>query len=88
MCIYTNTEYWPEHFFKHTYTDVVMTMGFAWIKTYDNFSILSAVKLIVRNFLSVTYLEFVERLLQLFNKKNWLEKKEFFENCYKTIFLK
>ena len=39
-------------------------------------SILSAVKLIVRNFLSVTYLVFVGSLLQLLNKERRLEKKE------------
>ena len=38
------------------------------------FSILSAVKLIVSNFLSVTYLEFIGTLLQLFNKEHWSEK--------------
>ena len=37
------------------------------------FSILSAVKLIVRNILSVTYLGFMG---SLFNKEHWLEKKE------------
>ena len=40
------------------------------------FSILSALKLIVRNLSSVTYLEFVGRLLQFFNKEHWLQKKE------------
>ena len=40
------------------------------------FSMLSAVKLIVRNLLSLTYLGFVGSLLQLFNKEHWLEKKE------------
>ena len=54
-------------YFKHTYTDVVMTMG---IKTCDNFSKLSAVKLLVRNLLSVTYLGFVGSLLQFFNKEH------------------
>ena len=37
------------------------------------FSILSAVKLIVRKLLSVTYLGF---MVNLFNKEHWLEKKE------------
>ena len=40
------------------------------------FSILSVVKLILRHLLSITYLGFVGRLLQLFNKVHWLEKKE------------
>ena len=40
------------------------------------FSILSVVKLIVRNPLSITYQKFVGSLLQLFNKEHWLEKKE------------
>ena len=40
------------------------------------FSILSVVKLIVRNLLSVTYLRFVGSLLQFFNKEHSLEKKE------------
>ena len=39
-------------------------------------SILSVVKLIVRNLLSVTYLIYVGSLLQFFNKEHWLEKKE------------
>ena len=34
------------------------------------FSILSSVKLIVRNLLSVTYLRFVGSLLQFFNKEH------------------
>ena len=40
------------------------------------FSILSVVKLIVRNLSSVTYLRFVGSLLQFFNKDHRLEKKE------------
>ena len=39
------------------------------------FSILLAVKLVVRNLLSVEYLRFVESLQQLFSKVHWLEKK-------------
>ena len=50
-------------------------LAFAWIKT---FSILSAAKLIVRNLVSVTYLEFVGSLLQLFDKEHWLEKFQLF----------
>ena len=41
-----------------------------------SFSILSAVKLIVCNLLSVTYLGFVGSLLQFFIKEHWLDKKE------------
>ena len=58
------------------------------------FSILLAVKLVVRNLLSVEYLRFVESLQQLFSKIHWLEKKGlkssvvFLEICYKTIFTK
>ena len=58
------------------------------------FSILLAVKLVVRNLLSVEYLRFVESLQQLFSKVHWLEKKGlkssvvFLEICYKTIFMK
>ena len=58
------------------------------------FSILLAVKLVVRNLLSVEYLRFVESLQQLFSKVHWLEKKGlkssvvFLEICYKTIFTK
>ena len=37
---------------------------------------LSALKLILRNLLSVTYLRFEGSLLQLFNKEHWLEKNE------------
>ena len=40
------------------------------------FFILSAVKLIACNLLSVTYLGFVGHLLQLFTKEIWLQKKE------------
>ena len=40
------------------------------------FSILSAVKLNVCNFFSVTYLGFMGTLLQLLNKEHWSEKKE------------
>ena len=40
------------------------------------FSKLSAMKLIVRNILSVTYLRLEGSLLQFFNKERWLEKKE------------
>ena len=40
------------------------------------FSLLSVVKLIVRNLLSVTYLRLLGSLLQVFNKEHWLEKKE------------
>ena len=39
------------------------------------FFLLSAVKWIVRNLLSVTYLRFVGSL-HFFNKEHWLEKKE------------
>ena len=44
------------------------------------FYILLAVKLIVCNFLSVTYLRFVESLHSFFNKEHWLEKKKEFKS--------
>ena len=53
-----------------------MIMGLLGLRLKIIFSILSAVKLIVHNLLSVTYLRFVGSLLQFFNEEHWLEKKE------------
>ena len=58
----------------------ILTLSWPWalfgLRLRIIFSILSVMKLIVRNLLTVTYLRFVGSLLQSFNKEHSLEKKE------------
>ena len=75
----------------HILRTCILILSWPWalfqLRLTKIFSILSAVKLVVRNLLSPRNLGFVEGLLQFFSKEHWLEKKElkkfrlFFEKC-------